>query len=281
MGTMHIEGVVYEQGEPVLIEINTTLNELMLKLQCAPILIHDAQMNGLMAEYKETGVRIYVAPTAKGVIEQLAPIKLGVLSSIISGNLPSGGATFSLARNGIEKAVKKVLSELAILSVYHEIGEEPVYVPLSSAETAKILGASETTSPSLSAIFQPPPKGKAPSPSSALPALKDANGLLQPVKGTDEGSTYFVIALSDDVKVAARIKHKGSFSMRVEGPGVKAIKGILKQVGFTDNGTYCSVHMAADSDLLVHKSIGAMLFGMGLKFDQSVTHIHPIWGQGA
>jgi hypothetical protein len=265
-----------KQGESgMIIEIDMTLEQLMAKLGCAHGLIVEALHAKLVANYKIEGVQI-----DSGDYHAIAPIKLGVLQDILHNKVPKGGAACSLAKVGLEKAVKSVLVQQGGTFSF---GPAPAGAPIKFLDTEGGVGD----------IFKVKPK---PNPlnqqeieklanmlkelSHTLPALKDATDLYQPVHGTDEGSTYYVIALNDTLKVAARIKNKNKVSLRVEGSGMKALKPKLKAAGLVDSGTYCSVHLSADTDDLARKSIGAVLFGIGEPFQKVATNMALIWGKG-
>lgn len=245
----------------MLIQSEISLLELMGKLHCDSGLMGMVDSFGLKVEYKENGVEV-IGHGVDTTVKFVAPIKLGVLTSLISGNMPVGGATFMLAKAGIEKAVKQVIDHMDV--------KKPVTITITSD-----IDIPDTEG--LSDIFKVKPKGKSPD---KTPTLRDATDLYQPVKGTDEGSRYYVIALAPGFNVAARIKGKENFSMRLEGDLVKEFKQKLKHVGFDDNGTHCSIHMTAETDDLVRKAIGAMLFSTGIVFDKTATALSSIWGKG-
>lgn len=100
-------------------------------------------------------------------------------------------------------------------------------------------------------------------------ALKAATNLGQKVKGTSQGKVYRVIALSDKIKVASAIMGN-SASLRVEwaAPLTGGELESLKQV-FSVKPGYGSVHVA-DSEVPIHRVIGAMLFSLGIEFDVMV-----------
>jgi hypothetical protein len=273
-----------KQGENVIINIDMTLDELMAKVGCSHGLIVEAMHAGCKANYKIEGVQIDA-----GDFHALAPIKLGVLNDILNNKLSKTGAAIPMIRVGLEKAVKNVLA------LVHSTGAgTPYTLPQNIPKDAKISFLNTEGAPNLGDIFKVKPAGKPPKPvfveehgipyvpssKHTLPALKDATYLYQPVHGTDEGSTYYVVALSGTLKVAARIKNKNNVSIRVEGSGVKAFKPQLKAAGLVDSGTYCSVHLSADTDDLARKSVGAVLYGMGQSFNEVGTDLNSIWGKG-
>jgi hypothetical protein len=98
--------------------------------------------------------------------------------------------------------------------------------------------------------------------------LSAATTLGQRVMGTSLGTVYRVVALSPRVKIATNIKGK-DVSMRVEATSptdaeLSAIKSL-----FSWKGTYGSMHMSANT-VPVARLIGAVLFSLGVEFDQMV-----------
>ena len=91
--------------------------------------------------------------------------------------------------------------------------------------------------------------------------LKDATRLYQPVHGTGDNSRYFLIAATDDLKIACR--YQGSkMSVRVEGD-IPKYKHRLIAVGFAvSNVQYTSMHLKIDDDTLAAKTIGSIIIGL-------------------
>jgi hypothetical protein len=95
--------------------------------------------------------------------------------------------------------------------------------------------------------------------------LRNATKMYQLVGGSEGTSRYVVVAMTDDLKIAAR--HRNSMlSMRVEGPGLTKHKARLTNAGFSKFGPdYASVHLATSGDkLLAAKALGAVLLGLQL-----------------
>lgn len=101
--------------------------------------------------------------------------------------------------------------------------------------------------------------------------LKDADALLQKVHGTDQSSTYYAVALSDRVKVAARIKKK-TLSLRIEGKLSKEDEVRASTAGFQKaSAGHLSLHVDCQQVPPV-AVIGGMLFRLGVSFQQIVTN---------
>ena len=132
-------------------------------------------------------------------------------------------------------------------------------------------------------IMSKPQKAGVPAKLSATEVLKmeavplaQATMLYQPVRGTDKSSRYFVVAMNDDIRVAARIKG-ASVSMRVEGNITQAVRQALvnDNMKFDDKGKYLSRHLSADK-ATPEKIVGATLMGSGIAFDTPLPSMEVI-----
>lgn len=114
-----------------------------------------------------------------------------------------------------------------------------------------------------------PPVGKSPNsiPTTTPIQLKDATIMYQPVKGTSTGSTYFVIAMNDQIRVATRIlSHR--VSIRVEGKITPDISKALSKVEIQTHpgSVYASGHFELTNGVDAGRVIGAVLLGSGIQF---------------
>lgn len=317
----------------VTIEINASLQELMTKVGCDDDLIKQAFAAHLAIKYSLSGVTVK-SPFG----EQLAPLKIGTLQSILSGNLPEGPVK-NLAKIHLSKAVKAVLvatptpvnvpvetaesvTESAVQKAKAALGvilgkaSEPIDQAVLMVDTGeKVYGKSvvqlidqavvaELASANVSAddlksvkVWNQP-EGDVSAPvveavveagtfpfkalSKAKVQLTDATALYQPVFGTDSESLYHCVALSPKIKVAIRVKSEAKVSIRVSGDPVEMSKyaSNFKAAGLASNGGHCSVHLATNSADLTRKSVGAVLFGLGIPFTQIATDLSPIWLKG-
>lgn len=109
--------------------------------------------------------------------------------------------------------------------------------------------------------------------------LRDATHMYQPVLGTSEGSRYYMIGANDDIRIAVRIKG-GSLSIRIEGPNWTKYKAKISSVGFNkvdQKNDYASMHLSLDADpILMGKTIGAVLLGLGVPFETPIPDIAKI-----
>jgi hypothetical protein len=108
--------------------------------------------------------------------------------------------------------------------------------------------------------------------------LVHATKMYQPVFGTSVGSTYFAVALSPLIKVAARYKGT-SLSVRLEGD-VETIKIKAVELGFKLDAAHASIHMIVDSDMTAGKVLGSILCGLSMAFNTPIpvpAHIHNKW----
>ena len=102
--------------------------------------------------------------------------------------------------------------------------------------------------------------------------LKDAQALGQKVHGTSSGSVYHTIALSEHVKVAARLSAGGSVSIRAEwtdNPTAELKK--LEEAGVHMKSGYGSIHFDA-ANVPVQRVIGAFLVGTGISWKAAVMN---------
>lgn len=115
-------------------------------------------------------------------------------------------------------------------------------------------------------------------------ALCDAESVFQPVGGSGGSSIYFAIALGPIVNVGCRVRSTGYTSLRVEGPGLNdpEIVKQLEAAGLQPAGpSHWSLHLEIPNDGLIRKTIGAVLFALGLPFDQMTTDVKQIMGKGS
>lgn len=110
--------------------------------------------------------------------------------------------------------------------------------------------------------------------------LLQATKLYQPVHGTSSGSRYFVVALSKDLKIAARFKGE-DLSMRVEG-NISKSKDILVENGFNIGAdeTYASMHLKCPTQILAKRVIGALLTGMDMELQSELPKFVALIGKG-
>lgn len=109
--------------------------------------------------------------------------------------------------------------------------------------------------------------------------LEDAEMLYQPVRGTSNGSKYFLVARAGSLKVAARVM-ANSVSVRVVGTDPVSKQAFIEQ-GMNDKGDHLSVHFEANHQATPHKIIGALLMGTGIAFDTTLPSVDYIVDKGA
>ncbi len=112
--------------------------------------------------------------------------------------------------------------------------------------------------------------------------LSEATKLYQPVRGTSSGSIYFVVALGEDVKVAARMS-KSKMSVRVESSDKKLLKDLV-DYGYTsgnvDSG-YVSIHLTPNNDETVAtKTLMSLLGGLVGRIETPLPNTKRIMGKG-
>ena len=155
----------------------------------------------------------------------------------------------------------------------HQGGHPPA--PTSSIHEflkhAGSAGLSANTPPQpTQAPVNPNEVGAAGKPAKSGPVpLVDASEPLQPVKGTNDNSLYYALALDTDLKVAIRYRN-ATLSMRLEGNWGKlstkdmALLGIAKHAG----KGYASGHWNVASPEIAVRTVGAMLAALGHDFER-------------
>lgn len=214
----------------------------------------------------------------------LASIKLAKSTNdMMKDNVPD--SIMAAIKGTIEKAIHKALNmELAegdkFDTMLDELGEEAAeWKPDPQAKHVepepKVETANQPAFQSGAAMLSPEKviKGE-------VVPLKEATFLYQPVKGTSNGSRYFVVAIGDGVKVAARMKGS-SISIRVEGEGLTSkVKANFASVALEDKGEYMSGHFETGNSTSL-RVVGAVLLGSGVDFKTPMPNLNYINGKGA
>jgi hypothetical protein len=109
--------------------------------------------------------------------------------------------------------------------------------------------------------------------------LREATKIGQAVRGTDAGSVYHVIGLSDRLKIAARRKPQ-AVSLRVEGDfltsDISKLTGVGFQQGKMPGGkVYFSMHVGT-GDVPLPRIVGSILFGSGIEWTEIITNYKQI-----
>lgn len=104
--------------------------------------------------------------------------------------------------------------------------------------------------------------------------LKDALALGQQVHGTSTGSVYYCVALTDHVKVAARLFKSGSISIRAEwtdNPSNDLQKLEAAGLVLKPAQGYGSIHFDA-GEVPMQRVVGAFLVGTGINWKSAVMN---------
>lgn len=110
--------------------------------------------------------------------------------------------------------------------------------------------------------------------------LKDATQLHQPVHGTNDTSVYHTIAISKDANVAVRIKKDNDVAIRVY-PFNGAGRAACAAAGLDSQPQgHWSIHLHPDSTAMVQKTIGSVLFAMGLENAKISGDVKALIGVG-
>jgi hypothetical protein len=114
--------------------------------------------------------------------------------------------------------------------------------------------------------------------------LSSATQMYQPVVGTSGSSRYFVVGISDEVKVAARLKGV-SVSIRLEGPALNksAFRQALKVMGISGGkeGLYASMHVEAPDTVTAQKVIGSVLSAIPVQWKTPMPSVGHLQGLGS
>jgi hypothetical protein len=100
--------------------------------------------------------------------------------------------------------------------------------------------------------------------------LMDAVGLYAPVRGTDKTSKYFMVAVFDTFRVAARLKGN-KLSLRCEGSFGSPVKLALQSLSFIPSEKHWSIHTVVQDGAEASRFTGAMLSGLSAAGAQLLT----------
>lgn len=217
---------------------------------------------------------------------EAVPVKLDQLQKLTGGLLPFG-EKMALAKS-LSAVIQKLRTAVAVGALTPKQGVPIVpATPVSTkSDPMKLppLPPSSDTAP----VAEPEPKAPLAWPefpqakmlSYPTVMLRDATQMYQPVNGTSPGSRYFVVAGSNDVRVAARYTNK-KLSVRIEGPGLLKFKKEVDGVGMTfgDASSYASMHLNADTHVIAGKALGAILMGLGIPMTSPLPNINVIAGK--
>lgn len=118
-----------------------------------------------------------------------------------------------------------------------------------------------------------------PSSSSTVIPLRDAQALLQKVKGSTVGSVYYTIGFNERVKVAVRITGEGesknlSFRVEMKEPTNEEQMRVVQALTVNGHsgwkGAYGSMHIDSNG-VPLGRIVGAFLMGLGVKLTSQIT----------
>ena len=216
-------------------------DKLLKKLYSKGLVPHASEK--LFMIVTKTGLMVYSSPWAPGQFEVFQPFMAAPQPQVAPPHLAN------FLTNCMNEAYLQYEAFLAKTEAAQ--GELPKSLPGSfeplGGVAAKALGVEFAT-------------GKEP-----VVKLRNATKMYQLVAGSEHSSRYVVVAMTDDLKFAARLKNT-ILSIRVEGPGIAKHKSRLSSAGFSKFGSdYGSVHMQTQGDkTLAAKALGAVLSGLQL-----------------
>jgi ribosomal protein L7/L12 len=144
----------------------------------------------------------------------------------------------------------------------------------SGAPSAEVIADLTGKMASATASVQGLAQAFAAKPVDAVISLKDAKALGQKVHGTSSGSVYYCVALTEHVKVAARLYETGGISIRAEwtdNPTAELKKLEESGVQMKPSHKYGSYHFDA-GDVPLPRVIGAFLMGTGIAWKAVVVN---------
>jgi hypothetical protein len=219
-------------------------------------------------------------------LDQLQKLKAGTIPNTEKKKLRDAVMSAILQLTKLVQEAKKPGQMDALQAAANKLGTpEPITDTPAFAKLKKAVA--EANLPEPSDKFAMEPVDKAPSSqwgefkgnlqTAELIPLRQATKLYQPVKGTSEGSRYFMVAGSEDLRVAVRW-HAGSLSIRAEGPGFSKWAVGLTALGFKNNKDYASVHLTPGNVLMARKTLGALLLGMGIPMKTQFPDMKKVIG---
>lgn len=189
-----------------------------------------------------------------------------------------------IAQNGFdEKSAMHVTAkgnaDTAYAQALSAVGKEPTKGTTGKVTaTAKAAKAKVTVAPAGPVPLFPLDKMK----TAPLVKLITATQLYQPVSSTSQGSRYYVVGMSNGVKVAARIK-SNTISVRIEGTSFAAISPTLTAAGFfgpefggsfSDN--YASMHVQIANIFDAQKVVGSVIGILHEHIKHPVPDLKPL-----
>lgn len=197
--------------------------------------------------------------------------KLGMAN--VSVTLPT--STTSLLKGTADASVVHA-SLVQLIALMDDVKSAIVSKVVDDASSKSANPASEiplTTAPKKPILTT---KFETPSSSEGVVRLAQATQVGQPVRGSSGGSVYYAMALSDQVKLAVRVKKNGSVSIRAEGTPPAHIVQRLHSAGMSKAGSeHWSIHFDA-ADVPVSRCVGAFLMGLEIPFDSQITNFSQV-----
>lgn len=226
----------------------------------------------------------YKALGAKGVGFNLA--FYSVTADLSKFGMPNASVTLPTSttsllkgnadQHAVDSSTMQLIALLAGVSekVLHSVGTKVGPLdngtnPCNEIELPTPPKAATVKKPVLMAKMEPVTEG-------GVVRLAQATQVGQPVRGSSGGSVYYAMALSDQVKLAVRVKKNGSVSIRAEGnPSPTEIQK-LQKAGMSKAGTeHWSIHFDA-IDVPVSRCIGAFLMGLEIPFDSQIMNFGQV-----
>ena len=261
--------LVYKQAQALMNSgAKLTFGLFQFKVQVAPDAVFTAQLPAMSTKIVGGGLptaqKQLIATKLASVINSAYSAKFG---SVAPEVVPSFGGTVATPegdKGPNNPSIEDVLS--ALKSVVNEapvkMGVDPASVPYKEPVKPKM----PFMKPNVEAVkAQMYGAGAGGAKTEEVIALRDAKAIGQKVKGTSGGSVYNAVAIGP-INFAVKFT-ASNCSIRAESPEFTlALKKKLKDAGFTDNGTYFSMHLKLNG-VNAMRAIGAVLYSMDLPFE--------------
>lgn len=148
-----------------------------------------------------------------------------------------------------------------------EIAEVKKVLPTWPTEEPKAKVVKPKPAASIKVDFDEPKPIK--TPTAAVVPLKDSTALGQAIKGSSVSSVYRTCAVGP-VNLAVKFS-ANQCSIRAESNNLTSlIRSRLKEVGFTDNGSYLSLHLSLGT-VPAMRALGSVIYSIGFNFNQIGT----------
>lgn len=248
----------------------------------------------LFLKLPPNGVSMYKAACAAGVEFTLA--FYSVTANMSKFGIPNKSVTLPASTTSLMKGTTDPVtfeaSAVQLIALLNEVTE----AVSGGASSGTVTGSMSSKMPSFQTVpkaavgngsqtsYKVPeskaapstPAGEEPKPTSTPIRLREAEAIGQPVRGSSGGSIYYTVAISNRVKLAARVIGHGKVSIRAEGLPSDYEVQRLEACGMSKAGAeHWSIHFD-QSNVPVSRILGAFVMGLEIDFQRQVTNANQI-----